>query len=244
MTLSSPIYEVFEPPMPEGLIAGRKNPSEAAFDKGRAEGLAEGLLAGRQEGKAEGKAAGLAEGREAGLEEGRQGALSEAERQKLSALDAFAALLQKALDERAEAEARLAADVATAARAALGALLPRLAQRGLADEIAVLCEELMRDAALGHATLVVAPEQEPAAIAALEARRAQSGGGAEIELVSDPSVKPAEARLEWGDGLAGFDGEEASARILTRLDACIEAMRPAAEACAAEAGPAEAHRTT
>ncbi|MEL6980186.1 MAG: hypothetical protein AAGM38_16105 [Pseudomonadota bacterium] len=223
MSARSSIFEVFEPPLPEGaLLAGRKTQTELAFDRGRAEGLAEGLLAGRQDGKAEGRAAGLAEGREKGLAEGRAKALDETESLQGQALEDLAALLKAGVAARAEAEARLSADAAAAARAIVAALLPRLSRDGLAKEVAAMTEELMRDAALGAASLRVAPEQEAAALTALEARRARGGGG-EIALETDPSLTAAEARLEWRDGLAVFDAEDAAQRILAHLD---ERLRP------------------
>lgn len=235
MAQSLEIYESFELPMAEGaILAGRKTAQEEAFEAGRAEGLTEGALMGRREGLREGRETGFDEGHVKGLEEGRRTALSEGERQKGQALEQLSSCLRAALEQRADAEAHVAAQAALAMRAALAALLPRLAQRGLADEVAALSEELMRDAALGAAVLRVAPAQEAATLAALEAYRRDFGAGAEIEFLSDPSIGPAEARLEWRDGMAAFDGEEASASILARLDAAFEALRkpPAASAAA------------
>lgn len=236
MKLASDIYEVFEAPAPEGaLLAGRKSAADHAFERGRAEGLTEGVLAGRQEGLTEGRAAGFEEGRRQGLEEGRAQALSEAERQQKDALTALARRLETGIAERAEAEARMAADAAAAVHAALGAMLPRLARRGMADEVAALSEELLRDAAHGNAMLRVAPEQEAAAIEALDAYRAAHGAAAEIVFESDPSIGPAEARLEWRDGMAAFDGEAAAARILAHLEGAFAALRePAARGAAAD----------
>lgn len=210
----------------EARLANRDAAADLAA-KSRAEALAEGALAGRQEGFDEGFEDGRLKGVEEGLVEGRR----QGEAAALSARDAAIAGLRAAMSEaaqaRAEAERRLAGEVGAALRAATAALLPRLARRGLADEVAQLSEEILARAACAEAELSVAPdlvEEAEASLAALDLKSAT------LTIRADAALGPLTARLRWPDGLAEFDAEDAATRILARLDAAAEEPRNAADA--------------
>lgn len=214
------LFEAFV--SPSALMDGADGPDpvDVAFEKGRAEGLSEGALVGRAQGVAEGRAEGFEAGRAAGLEAGRAEGRAEVFEARDAALAAVADSLRRAVEMRAEAERRFAAAAAAALRAALIAALPRLCRRGLAEEIAELAREFSAAAALGEATLRIAPEHEAGARAALGDVLA-SDAGRKIALLADPKIGPLAARLEWRDGLLEFDGEDAAERALGRLDAAL-----------------------
>lgn len=226
MTMALNPFQSFD----EEAYAASRDPAAEAAAKLRAEALAEGALLGRREGWEEGFEAGRAQGVEDGLVEGRRQGEAAARMMRDAAQEAIAAGLTAAEAARSESERRLAAAAGAALRAATAALLPRLARRGLADEIALLAEEILARAAAASAALRVAPELCEEAEAALT----ELGlGPTTPEIRPDPGLAPTTARLEWRDGFAEFDAEDAAARILARLDAA--ASEP--EAAAAEAAP-------
>ena len=231
----SQLLEAFETPSAIGAPRA-KDPLAAAFEKGRAEGLAEGVMVGRaeglEEGRQEGRRAGVAEGVEQGRAQGREEATGAHD----AVLASLAKNLADALADRAEAEKRLSSAAAAVMRSAVAAALPRLARRGLADEAAATTRDLCARAALGEAALRVAPEHVEVAQAALAAAAETDPHLKTIEVTPDPQASPLTARLEWRDGLAVFDGEEAAARVLARLDA---ALSGASEECGGASDVAE-----
>lgn len=194
----------------------REDPLATSFENGRAEGLTEGVLAGRaqglEEGRAEGRQTGYAEGREKGRLEGRAEIAEERDASLASLAAAFADLQA----HRADVEKRFAAAAAQTLRAAVAAVTPRLARRGLADEVAAIAQEIAAAAAQGAATLHVAAEHEEAAREALRAAAAAS-----IDVSVETALSAGAARLEWRDGMMEFDGDRAAASVIERLDAAL-----------------------
>ena len=220
MASTSRLFEAFETPPTIASAAPIKDPKQTAYERGHADGLAEGALAGRaqgiEEGRAEGVAAGREEGRAAGREEGRR----EAEHAHAAAVKALRAVLDKAVAERRDAEARLAAACADAFRAATAAVLPRIARRGLADEAAGAAREIAA-AVKFDAAVLRAPEADlPALRAALAEAGLLEREEAPIDLIAG-AADDTTIRLEWRDGLATFDPVSAAERVLAQLDAAL-----------------------
>ena len=161
------LLEVFEG---AGVAGRRRNdPLAAAFERGRAEGLTEGVFAGRSQGREEGRSEGFEAGLAEGLQKGREEGRAAAGQDRDAALAVIAKSLETLTAERQEAQRRFAAVAAATVRASVSALLPHLARRGLADEVAQISAEICAGGSIGAATLRVAPEHEVSARSALEA---------------------------------------------------------------------------
>ncbi|MEM9724469.1 MAG: hypothetical protein AAF909_03280 [Pseudomonadota bacterium] len=219
------LLEAFE--TPQGTVTrNRRDPFAGAFERGQAQGLAEGLLVGRAEGLETGRAEGLETGRAEGRAAGRAEALRETAAAAQAAQTELANAMATALGARAEAERHFAAAAETSLRAALRAVAPRLATHLFVQEAVTSAKALFERAALGSAELRVPPEQMDDARKLLRTDAAAEGSGdaaeegpdRRIALREDPSLSGAVARLHWGDGLAEFNADAAAERVLELFD--------------------------
>lgn len=149
----------------------------------------------------------------------------------------------------AQAEAQAAdalADIARAARAALSALqgvahehrvgsaqLALAAARRIADAAldrfpeapaAAALEALVREIeAQPRLTVRVAPELQERIQATLNHTAEAIGFEGQIVARADPGMPPAAFILDWGDGKAAFDPQDAAVRVAEALDAALAA---------------------
>lgn len=149
----------------------------------------------------------------------------------------------------AEAEARAAdalADIARAARAALGALqgvahghrvdsanLALAAARRIADAaldrfpeapLAAALEALARELEAQPRLIVrVAPELQERLQLVLNHTAEAVGFEGQILARAEPGMLPAAFVLDWGDGKAAFDPQDAATRVAAALDAALAA---------------------
>jgi flagellar assembly protein FliH len=160
--------------------------------------------------------------RQAAFAEGQASAVSRAEESAAAALHEVAGLARAAMD----ALAGVAHDHRTASAELAMACARKIADAALdlapeAPAVAAL-QALARELEACPRLIVHAsPEDAPRLAAALEQAATQAGYSGAIVLRPDEGRRRAAFILDWGDGRAAFDPEEAAARVGAALETAL-----------------------
>ncbi|SEI78235.1 flagellar assembly protein FliH [Sphingomonas sp. OV641] len=165
-------------------------------------------------------AAARAEAFEAGLQQARD----EREAAMLAAVDALQASLEM-LDERMdEIASQVARDGAEVSLAAADLLAGRAIARDPALSIDEAIGRVLKQVARGQELLV---RVSPAVIEEVErliaARQASDRRRLNLQVVSDPSLAPGDAFIEWDQGALALDADARRQAILAELEALMPA---------------------
>lgn len=98
-------------------------------------------------------------------------------------------------------------------------MLPSLIEPVFSQEIAAASAELVGSAGVATASLKTSPEDAEIVIAALKHRMPIRP----ITIEPDPGMSPGQARLNWGDGGANFDGVHWARTMQRHLSAQLAA---------------------
>lgn len=130
------------------------------------------------------------------------------------ALERIASLLEACLANAVELRRGAERAAAAAFGRAAEAVIPVLAGRGFAEEIAAAARALSTSTAPQSIVLTVAAEELEAVAAALQNRT----GGDGIILRTAPALNPGQAEVSWADGGAEIDIERLTAEALRILE--------------------------
>lgn len=169
---------------------------------------------------------GFEAGRTQGLTEGRRAALEEAEVGLARDLPDLLTRLGGAAAEMARVKLACERDALLLTSAALGQMLPIIAERGLGREAAALVAEVVANVPAP----VIEVRASPHTREAIERWCGRLPSG--VTLITDGDVPEGGVRCAWSNGQAHFDGAAVTREILAILDRCVgqaPAMSPSVE---------------
>lgn len=165
-------------------------------------------------------------GRAQGLTEGRRAALEEAEVRLARDLPDLLTSLGGAVAEMGRVKLACERDALLLTSAALGQMLPIIAERGLGREAAALVAEVVANVPAP----VIEVRASPRTRQAIERWCGRLPSG--VTLVTDGDVPEGGVRCAWSNGQAHFDGAAVTREVLAILDRCVgqaPAMSPSVE---------------